>query len=89
MVKVYEYVWGNNEKRKTMKGRLCKIVKHLKMNSKLIEFFDNGQREVVSLNAIRKVKDIWDCAKRLSKQIRDRGVELPEDLAENHDKYFH
>lgn len=56
MVKVYEYVWGNNEKRKTMKGRLCKIVEHLGFHSILIEFLDNGQREVISLNAIRKAR---------------------------------
>jgi len=50
----YRYVWGNNEKRKTMKGRECKVIARGKKNSICIEF-DNGQREIVSRNSIRKV----------------------------------
>jgi hypothetical protein len=52
----YIYVWGNNPKRATMKGRKCKVVARGAMNSCLVEFED-GQREVVSRNAIRKAKD--------------------------------
>ncbi len=37
----------------------------------------------------RENQDLWDRARRLSEQIEDRGVNLPRDLAENHDKYFH
>ncbi len=49
----YAYSWGNNPKRAEMKGRRCRIVKRLKLNSALIQFLDDGQREVVSLNALR------------------------------------
>ena len=51
----YYYAWGNNDKRKGLKGKRCKVVFRGAMNSCLIEF-ENGQREVVSRNAIRKVK---------------------------------
>jgi len=51
----YRYIWGNNEKRKTMKNRPCKIIARGKMNSICIEF-ENGQREIVSGNSIRKIK---------------------------------
>lgn len=55
MVKEYPYIyrWGNNEKRSTMKGRLCRVVCRMVKNSALIEF-ENGQREVVSRNALKK-----------------------------------
>lgn len=51
----YVYNWSNNEKRKTMKGRKCKIVSFGKMNSIEIEF-ENGQREIVSRMSIRRGK---------------------------------
>ncbi len=50
----YYYAWGNNSKRVTLKDRPCRVVARGKMNSVLIEF-ENGQREVVSRYAIRKV----------------------------------
>lgn len=56
MLNEYIFNWGNNEKRKTLKGRRCIVIKKGKMNSVLIEFLENGQREVVSRNAIRKPK---------------------------------
>lgn len=49
------YAWGNNQKRARLKGRPCKIIAHGKMNSRLIEF-DDGRREVVSGNSIRRLK---------------------------------
>ncbi len=49
----YYYAWKNNEKRATMYRRPCRVLVRGKMNSCLIEFID-GQREVVSRNAIRK-----------------------------------
>lgn len=55
MVKMYKYIWGNNEKRITMKGRICNLISVGKMNSILIEFIDNGQREIVSKRSIRKL----------------------------------
>lgn len=54
--KLYRYAWGDNAKRVTMKGRVCRVLARGLKNSRLIEFVDNGQRECVSGNAIRKVK---------------------------------
>lgn len=51
----YIYVWGNNEKRATLKGRVCCMLARLAMNSALVEF-ENGQREVISRNALRRVR---------------------------------
>ena len=51
----YRYVWGNNAKRRTMKGRLCRILATGKKNTVMIEF-DNGQREAVSRRALRRAK---------------------------------
>lgn len=52
----YIYNWGNNSKRKTLKGRFCFVIARGKKNSIAIEFLDNQQREVVSRNSIRRVK---------------------------------
>ena len=49
------YAWKNNIKRLTLYKHKCRVIKRLKMNSVLIEFED-GQREVVSRNAIRKLE---------------------------------
>ena len=46
------YVWGNNPKRATMKGRECSVIAYGKRNSALIEF-KNGQREIVSRRSYR------------------------------------
>lgn len=51
----YFYAWGNNEKRATLKGRRMQVIARGAMNSALVEF-ENGQREIISRNAIRKVK---------------------------------
>ena len=51
----YVYPWRNNEKRETMYGRRFKVIHRGRQNSALVEFED-GQREVISRNAIRKVK---------------------------------
>ena len=56
---LYRYCWGNNEKRVTMKDRLCRVLTRGKMNSCLIEFTNNNQREIVSRNAIRKAHNVW------------------------------
>lgn len=50
----YYYAWKNNEKRRTLYGRKCQVLARGKMNSVLIEF-ENGKREVVSRNSVRKV----------------------------------
>lgn len=47
------YCWGNNERRKELKGRKCRILTRLKMNSVVVEF-ENGETEITSRYAIRK-----------------------------------
>lgn len=49
----HEYVWGNNEKRATLKGRYCRILLKGGMRSVMVEF-ENGQREIVSHRALRE-----------------------------------
>jgi hypothetical protein len=54
VVPLYRFCWGNNPKRATMQGRVCRVLCRGTMNSAMIEFIDNGQREVVSRNALRR-----------------------------------
>jgi len=49
------FYWGNNAKRATLKGRRCRIVSAGALHSIMLEF-QNGQREVVSRRAVRKLK---------------------------------
>ena len=51
----YRYTWGNNPKRAQMKGRICRLLASGKKGSVMIEF-ENGQREITSRRALRKVK---------------------------------
>jgi hypothetical protein len=51
---LYVYVWKNNQKRAQLCGRQCVVLARGAMNSCLVEFVDNGQREIVSRWAIRK-----------------------------------
>lgn len=55
MKKLYRYAWKNNEKRAGLYGRECLIEAYGKKNSVLIRFVDNGQQEIVSRNALKKV----------------------------------
>jgi len=48
----YFYAWRNNEKRETLYRRPCRVVARGAMNSVAVEF-ENGQREIVSRNAVR------------------------------------
>ncbi len=57
MHRIYEYKWGNNPKRLEMKGRRCVLLKSLKMSSVIIQFTDNGQMEVTSSRALRRIKN--------------------------------
>jgi len=57
---LYYYCWGNNSKRKTLKNRTCFILSVMKKNSVSIQFSDNGQKEVVSRRALRKITNDWD-----------------------------
>lgn len=47
------FAWKNNEKRAQMYGKPCRIIARGTQNSRLIEF-ENGQREIVSGNSLRK-----------------------------------
>ena len=58
----YLYVWKNNEKRKAMFRRECRIIARGKMNSVLIEFND-GQREIMSGNSIHRGRKSQDATK--------------------------
>ena len=49
----YVYCWKNNSKRATLLNRECQVVARGSMNSALVEF-ENGQREIISRNALRK-----------------------------------
>ena len=52
----YKYNWSNNCKRATLKNRICIVICRGKMNSALVEFLDNKQKEVISRNALRQEK---------------------------------
>ena len=59
---MYRYIWGNKidpygniTKRLGLKGRVCRVLARGKMNSILIEFIDNGQKEIVSRFSIRRI----------------------------------
>jgi len=58
-VKEYPYVygWKNNEKRKALFGKKCRVLVRGRASSALVEFED-GSREVISRNAIRKCKKV-------------------------------
>lgn len=55
-MKTYRYNWKNNEKRRRLYGRRCQVIHRGRPNSALVEFIDNGQREVISRNALRREK---------------------------------
>ena len=50
----HRYAWGNNEKRKALKGLPCRILARGKKGSILVEF-KGGQREITSMRAVRKI----------------------------------
>jgi hypothetical protein len=47
------YIWGNNEKRATLKGRPCRILARGTMRSVMVEFED-GERVICSHRALRR-----------------------------------
>jgi hypothetical protein len=55
-MKLYRYRWNDNSKRKTLYNRVFKVITRGKANSALVEFIDNNQREIISRNAMRKIK---------------------------------
>ena len=52
---IYCYCWRNNSKRLTLYGRLCWVIVRGRANSALV-LFEDMTREVVSRNALRRVK---------------------------------
>jgi hypothetical protein len=56
MAQLYLYSWGNNLKRATMKGRRCVLLGAMALGSAYIQFIDNGQREVTSRRALRRIE---------------------------------
>ena len=54
---LYRYAWKNNPKRKELYGRELIILARGKKGSILVEFTDNGQREIISHYALKKVKE--------------------------------
>ncbi len=51
---LYLYAWKNNPKRLTLYGRKLRVIVRGPANSALVEFED-GQREVISRNAMRRI----------------------------------
>jgi hypothetical protein len=49
------YAWKNNQKRETLYRRQLRIIARLTQNSAIVEF-ENGQRECVSRNALRRIR---------------------------------
>lgn len=49
----YFFAWRNNPKRAEMYKRRCRVLARGALNSALVEF-ENGQREVISRNALRR-----------------------------------
>lgn len=47
----YVFRWN---KYRPWKGRRCKVIARGRMNSALVEFEDNGERAIISRNAIRR-----------------------------------
>ena len=63
---LYVYRWRNNPKRATLYGRKCRVLARGSLNSALVEF-ENGQREVVSRNALRHLTSGQIMTKRRSR----------------------
>ena len=53
------YVWGNNSKRETLKGRRCRVLIWGEVMRSVLVEFEDGQREVVSWRALRR-KEAYD-----------------------------
>jgi hypothetical protein len=66
----YVYHWGNTPERAAMKGRRCRVVSRGAKGSVLVEF-ENGQREVVSLRALRhaEAKAEGECPYEMEKAL--------------------
>ena len=54
-MKLYVFSWRNNPKRAELFGRVCRILCRGTLNSRMVEFIDSGQREIISGNALRRI----------------------------------
>lgn len=54
---IYRYAWGNNDKRRALKGRRCLVEASGQMGSVQVRFLDDDSREIVSRRALRIVRD--------------------------------
>lgn len=52
---IYVYAWGNNPVRKKLKGRQCIVLARGSMNTVMVKFIDNGQIQITSRRALRRV----------------------------------
>ncbi len=50
---VYVFFWGNNERRRELKGRLCVVEIRGRMSTVLVRFLDTGERVTTSFRALR------------------------------------
>lgn len=55
MTATHYYAWRTEKNRKALFGRPCRILAASGRNSLLVEFTDDGQREVVSRRAVRRI----------------------------------
>lgn len=58
----YRFAWGNNPRRRALRGRQCRILARGSMGSVLVAFLDTGEREIVSRRALRSAKARLDAA---------------------------
>jgi len=69
METIYRYAWLNDNsghditdysayipKRPNLYGRECRVLARGRMNSCLVEFVDTGLKEIISRNALRKIR---------------------------------
>ena len=74
----YYFAWKNNPKRATLYKRELKVLARGAMNSALVEF-ENGQREVISRNALRRrTKLAIDPASASLQPAESRGQSLEQ-----------
>ncbi len=64
------FAWKNNAKRLLLYRRRCRVIGRLALNSAIVEFED-GQRECVSRNALRRIEGDMACPPHL--WVRDKG----------------
>lgn len=50
----YVYGWGNNERRRQLQGRRCRIVARGSMRTVLVQF-DDGDKVTTSIRALKRV----------------------------------